>query len=289
MVTPFNSDLSVNYDTAQDLAEFLCGSGSDGVVVAGTTGEAPTLSFDEQIKLFEAVREVIPPNKSFVAGTGSNNTESAMFTSKAAERVGADAILAVSPYYNRPPQAGIEKYFRDVAGAVNIPVIVYDIPVRTGRGIETETMLNIMNIENVIGWKDASGDVGRAKTELIPNTIKLCWSGDDSLNSEFMRAGGYGAISVVAHWAGFRVKQSMYGTNSSRLTKWSNEILESSYTISGTDMPNPMSTKAVLREFGFDVGHCRPPLDVETPLNADKLEDIKKMMSSALVFQTAKV
>lgn len=279
MVTPFKTNGDINLEAAQDLAVWLSNNGSDGLVVAGTTGESPTLTFEETRLLFKAVKEAV--DCPVIAGTGSNSTASAIMNSKMAEETGVDGLLVVSPYYNRPSQSGIAQYYEDVAASTELPVIVYDIPVRTGRGIESETMLDILSIPNVVGWKDAAGDPQRTIAEIMPHTDKLCWSGDDALNSAFLEGGAYGVISVVSHWAGVEVAEMVQAFESNLLHRVQqiDDLLEHSYGLSTPTQPNPISTKAVMRLLGHDVGYGRPPMNTNSELSSEDAMKIKELFT----------
>src|SRR3990172_2503183 len=158
MVTPFDSNGAVDYAQAQRLALALLDSGSDGVVLAGTTGEAPTLTHDEKVRLFTEVKRAVDGRGTVVAGTGTYNTAESVELSRDAERAGVDAVLLTTPYYSRPPQEGIFRHFETIARAVHIPVILYNIPGRTGVNVTAETMLRLAHVPNVVGVKEASGD-----------------------------------------------------------------------------------------------------------------------------------
>lgn len=268
MVTPFD-EKSVNFDAAQGLARYLEQNGSEGLVVAGTTGESPVLSHGEQIELVTAVREAV--QIPVIAGTGSNSTrEAADLSLEVTDRQIADGLLVVSPYYNRPPQSGIEHYYKEVASYTDLPVIMYNIPVRTGRGMAWETIANlVMGVDNIVGLKDAAGNVDETAFlahSVLKNQDFEVYSGDDALNMALWKKGAAGAISVASHWAG-REMQEMYDAldkgDEEKAIK-ANRILEESYAFeSSEDTPNPIPTKAMMRLIlGQTIGYCRPPLVV---------------------------
>ncbi|MEE9400568.1 MAG: 4-hydroxy-tetrahydrodipicolinate synthase, partial [Dehalococcoidia bacterium] len=162
MVTPFDEKGEVNYEQAKKLALALLDSGSDGVVVVGTTGESPTLTHDEEIRLFAEVKSVVGERGTIVAGTGSNSTAEAIATTKEAEQIGVDAALLVVPYYNKPTQQGLLEHFRTIARSTNLPCILYNVPSRTITNLSPETVIELSRIDNIIGLKEASGDLGQS-------------------------------------------------------------------------------------------------------------------------------
>ena len=199
MVTPFSDDESVDLDAARALARYLVDNGNDGVVVAGTTGESATLTHGEQVDLISAIREAIPDHQ-VIAGAGSNDTRAAVELTEKASAAGADGILTVTPYYNRPSQAGLNAHFRAVAAATELPVLLYDIPVRTGRKIATDNLLDLLEVDNIVGVKDAAGSPAETAVLMAraPEGTEL-YSGDDSLTLPFLSVGGCGVIGVVEH------------------------------------------------------------------------------------------
>lgn len=267
MVTPFREDGSLNLDKAQELAQFLQTNGSEGLVLAGTTGEAPTLKFHEQMSLFRAVREAV--DIPILAGTGSNNTEEAVEMS---HRVGmhswADGLLVVSPYYNKPGQSGIKDYFSQVLRATELPVVMYDIPGRTGRPIGIETIARLIGRHyNLAGIKDAAGSEEKSAQfqELVNDSFGfVLYSGDDSRNLELYRAGAVGAISVASHWAGREMAAMFDAVDADDLERAEaiNQALQPSYDFETNDVtPNPIPTKAMMRAvLGIDVGYGRSPM-----------------------------
>ena len=200
MVTPFTPDGALDLDGAATLARRLVEQGNEGLVVAGTTGESPTLTHDEQIDLVAAVVDAV--DVPVIAGAGSNDTAAAVELTGRATAAGASAILAVTPYYNRPSQAGLHQHFRAMAAATDLPVVLYDIPVRTGRKIETATMLELAaEVPNIVGCKDAAGSVA-ATAQLLaeaPEGFEV-YSGDDVLTLPLLAVGAVGLIGVATHW-----------------------------------------------------------------------------------------
>ena len=263
MVTPFDDADRLDLDGVQRLATWLVDHGSDALVVNGTTGESPTLSATESVELFAAVRDAVAVP--VIAGTGSNDTAHAIRQSQEAAEVGVDGLLVVTPYYNKPSQAGLDRHFRMVAESTDLPIILYDIPGRTSRKVDTATMLRLAHdVPNIVGLKDAAGDPAETAALIAeaPDDFEV-YSGDDNLTLPLLAVGASGAISVVAHWAG-EVLAAMFAafdagdpTEARRL----NQRLLPSYRFSSTlDAPNPVPTKAMLRTLGLPAGECRPPM-----------------------------
>ncbi|MGI5340414.1 4-hydroxy-tetrahydrodipicolinate synthase [Streptomyces sp. CA-181903] len=199
MVTPFTSDGALDLDGAQRLAAHLVDAGNDGLVVNGTTGESPTTSDAEKAQLVRAVVEAVGDRAHIVAGAGTNDTRHSVELARAAERAGAHGLLAVTPYYNKPPQEGLYRHFTTVADATGLPVMLYDIPGRSGTAIETETMVRLAEHPRIVANKDAKGDLGAASWAL--SRSGLAWySGDDMLNLPLLSVGAVGFVSVVGHF-----------------------------------------------------------------------------------------
>lgn len=263
MVTPFDADGALDLDGAQVLAKWLQEHGHDGLVIAGTTGESPVLSDDERLSLFAAVREsvTIP----VIAGTGSNDTNHSAYLSTQAAALGVDGILAVCPYYNRPSQAGIEGHMRAIAAASDLPVVVYDIPVRAGRKIETATILRLAReVPNVLALKDAAGNPGitAGVVSSAPAGFEV-YSGDDAMTLPLLAIGAVGSIGVATHWTATD-HQEMFDlwdkgdTLGARAVN--SRMLESFAFETGDEAPNPIPTKAVLRHLGLPAGQARLPM-----------------------------
>ncbi|WP_419848352.1 4-hydroxy-tetrahydrodipicolinate synthase [Candidatus Poriferisocius sp.] len=266
MVTPFADDGSLDLGTAASLARWLSENGSDGLVVAGTTGEAPTLTHDEQIELIGAVVSTV--EIPVVAGAGSNDTAAAVELTERASEAGAHGILSVAPYYNRPSQAGLAKHFATVAAATDLPVLIYDIPVRTGRKVDTATLLEVAHgVANVVGVKDAAGDPAETAALIAqaPDGFEV-YSGDDSLTLPLLAVGAVGVIGVATHWTGSEHRDMIAAFERGDVVaaRQINASLMPSYDYeTGLAAPNPIPAKAMMRLIGLPVGRCRPPLDVE--------------------------
>jgi 4-hydroxy-tetrahydrodipicolinate synthase len=263
MVTPFDERGELDLDAAVELANWLVENGSDGLVLCGTTGESPTLTESEELVLFRTVRAAV--SVPVIAGAGSNSTASAVEQTKRASELGVDAILSVTPYYNRPSQAGLEAHFRAVAGATDLPVILYDVPVRTGRGIDTATTLRLAHdVANIVGMKDAAGDPA-ATARLVagaPSGFEV-YCGDDSLTLPMFAVGAVGVISVASHWVGRQMGEMIDAFEKGDVVtarRINAGLLDSYDYESSPDAVNPVPTKTMLKVLGLKVGECRPPM-----------------------------
>ena len=263
MVTPFSADGELDHEGAAELARWLVAQGNDALVLSGTTGEAACLTDEEQIALWRTVRSAV--DVPLIAGSGTNDTRHAAELTSAAADAGMDAVLIVTPYYNRPSQAGIEAHFRYVCAATELPVIVYDIPVRTGRKIGSDLILRMANeIPNVVGLKDAAGDPG-ATARLIadaPDGFEV-FSGDDPLTLSLLAVGAVGVIGVATHWAAPVMAQMISACQAGdivRAQQLNARMIESYEFETGDLNPNPVPTKAMLRAIGQPAGPCRPPM-----------------------------
>ncbi|MGE5586952.1 MAG: 4-hydroxy-tetrahydrodipicolinate synthase [Clostridia bacterium] len=262
MVTPFTPDLKVDYDRAAELARKLVDSGSDGIVVAGTTGESPTLTKEEKVNMFRVVTEAVGREAAVIAGTGGNATESSVELTRAAEKVGVHGVMAVVPYYNKPPQDGLVAHFKAIAAATSLPVILYNIPGRTGMNMTPETVEKLARVENIVAVKEASGSLDQV-TDIrrrTPSSFKI-YSGDDSLTLPILAVGGEGIISVASHVAGKRLREMVEAYVSGQVAKAAqinSELFPLFKALFVTT--NPIPVKLALRLTGFDVGGLRPPL-----------------------------
>ena len=276
MVTPFDSEGRVDYAQARKLALALVASGSDGVVVAGTTGESPTLTPDEQTRLFAEIKEALDGVGDVVAGTGSNSTAEAVKYTEDATKVGADAVLSVVPYYNKPPQEGLYRHFKAIAESTDLPVILYNVTSRTAINMSAETVIRLSEIPNIVGIKEASGDLGQA-AHIIRDARPgfLVWSGNDDQTYPMMAMGGYGIISVASHLVGSQIKAMMGLTLEGDLERAAAEHRRLLPLFQGLFvLANPIPVKYAVNKAGFDVGEPRLPLvapDATTAAWLDKL------------------
>ncbi|HEY1116624.1 MAG TPA: 4-hydroxy-tetrahydrodipicolinate synthase [Acidimicrobiales bacterium] len=263
MITPFDGDGRIDLDGAQRLAAWLVDHGSDGLVVNGTTGESPTLTATESVDLFRAVRQAV--DVPVIAGTGSNDTAHAIRQSEAAAGIGVDGLLVVTPYYNKPSQAGLLRHFRMVAEATTLPVIVYDIPGRTSRKVDTDTLLTLAReVPTIVGLKDAAGSPAETASLIAqaPEDFDV-YSGDDNLTLPLLAVGARGVISVASHWTGTHIRAMFDAFDAGDVAEAMriNQALLPSYAFESTlDAPNPVPTKAMLRALGLPAGECRPPM-----------------------------
>jgi 4-hydroxy-tetrahydrodipicolinate synthase len=271
MITPLREDGAVDLAAAQRLARQLCEDGSDGVVVAGTTGESPTLSDDEKVELVRAVREAIP-DRGVVAGTGTYDTRHSIHLSERAMAAGADALLCVVPYYNKPPQEGMFQHFRAISEVG--PVIMYNIQGRTAINMTAATTLRCAELPGVIGVKEASGDITQMGFVCAgaPDGFRV-WSGDDNFTLPLMAVGGYGVICVISHIAGSAMKAmilaSIEGRNDEarRIHLGLLPVMQALMTTA----PNPVPLKTAINALGFPAGPFRLPL---VPLPAADLDRV---------------
>jgi len=275
MVTPFNDDESLDLDGAQKLAQWLVAHGNEGLVIAGTTGEAPTLSHDEHIDLVAAVAEAV--DVPVVAGTGSNSTAEAIDLTERAAAAGASGVLVVTPYYSRPNQAGLNAHFRAVAAATEVPVVLYDIPGRTGRKIDTDVILELATeVENVVALKDAAGDPAETAWLIAqaPDGFEV-YSGDDVLTLPLLSVGAVGSIGVATHWTGSehqRLFDAWEAGDIKTAIAMNQRMLPSFHFETGDLQPNPIPAKAMMRVLGLPGGHPRAPMNV----SPDGIEDVAR-------------
>lgn len=269
MATPFDDDLRLDLEAAAALARWLTEHGSDGLVVAGTTGEGATLSDGEKLDLFRAVREVV--SVPVIAGTGTYDTAHSVHLTKEAVRLGVDGVLAVTPYYNRPSQVGIAHHFTAIADAASdVPVVLYDIEGRTARPIKTDTLLALArDVPNIVAVKDASGNIPQAayRCAHAPAGFDV-YSGNDGDTLPLLAVGGAGLVGVASHWAGplFQEMITAYGKGDVDSARAINaRLLESCAFFTSEDAPSPAPTKAMMRTLGLRVGHCRPPMGPDEP------------------------
>ncbi|OQS36239.1 4-hydroxy-tetrahydrodipicolinate synthase [Chromobacterium haemolyticum] len=263
MVTPFDEAGRLNLDAARQLARHLAANGSDGLVVAATTGEAPTLSDQERRDLVRAVSEAV--TIPVLAGTGSSHTEHAIALTREASDLGAAGVFVVGPYYNRPPQAGIEAHFRAVAAATRLPLMVYDMPGRTGRRIAADVLLRLFReVDNIVAFKDATGDPAAAAALIAAAGEHFTlYSGDDALTLPLLAVGAVGVVGTSTHWTGpeFARMIAAFEQGDTALARRVNAGLQESFAFSNTDASVfSMSVKAMLRVQGLPVGQCRLPL-----------------------------
>ncbi|PSM48813.1 4-hydroxy-tetrahydrodipicolinate synthase [Chroococcidiopsis sp. CCALA 051] len=275
MVTPFQADGSVNYAVAEQLAAHLVTQGSDTLVVCGTTGESPTLSWDEEYQLFQVVIKAVAGKALVIAGTGSNSTQEAIAATQKAAKIGVHGSLQVVPYYNKPPQAGLFSHFQAIAQACpDLPMVLYNIPGRTGQNLLPQTVARLSAIDNIVGIKEATGSLDQASeiSRMTPPEFKI-YSGDDSLTLPLLAIGGYGVISVASHLVGKQLQQMIQAFAAGQVQTATQIHLQLLPLFKSLFLStNPIPVKAALRLQGWDVGSTRLPLEDDQNGLAQKLK-----------------
>jgi 4-hydroxy-tetrahydrodipicolinate synthase len=272
MVTPFSQDGSIDWDGVAKLAQHLVDTGHDGIAVNGTTGEAPTTKSSEKLEIIKVVKSVVGKNITVLSGAGDNETSYTVEQAKRSQDAGADGLLVVTPYYNKPPQAGIEAHFRAVAAATDLPIMMYDIPGRTGVEIESDTIVKLFEtVDNIVALKDAKGNI--AATSWV---IKRCdipvYSGDDILNLPFLSVGAVGFVSVCGHTVGLKLKAMLdawFAGNAPKALEIHQELLP---VFTGTfRTQGAILTKAAMSLMGLPGGTTRLPLVDATEAQIEQL------------------
>jgi 4-hydroxy-tetrahydrodipicolinate synthase len=278
MVTPFKDDMEVDYEQTKKLAKALLNSGNDGLVLAATTGEAPTLSWDEEMRIFTEVKSAVGDGPTLVAYTGSNSTKEAVEATVKAEKIGVDACLSVVPYYNKPNQEGIYQHFKAVSECTSLPIIMYNIPGRVVIEMSWETMARLSEFKNIVGVKEASG-----KMDLVAQTISnakndfYIWSGNDNDTLAIMALGGYGVIGVTTHLMGKQYKKMADLILANRIHEAA--VIHRKLVPLVNAMfsaPNPAPVKYALNKLGLNVGKPRLPLVEVSEAEAAKIDTIMK-------------
>ena len=262
MVTPFDKKGHIDFGKTTQLVNYLIDNGTDSLVIAGTTGESPTLSKEEKLALFDHVVKVVKKRVPVIAGTGSNNTYASIELTKRAEQLGVDAIMAVGPYYNKPNQEGLYQHFKAIAEATTLPMMVYNIPGRSSVTIQPQTVVRLSKIANIVAVKEASGDLN-AMTHIIANTADdfVLYSGDDSLTIPVLSIGGAGVISVASHVIGNELKEmvnAFFDGEHVKAAKLHQHLLPLMQGLFAA--PSPAPVKTALQVKGLDVGPVRLPL-----------------------------
>jgi len=260
MATPFTSDLEVDYKRAAELAEHLIHHGNDGLVVAGTTGESPTLSHDEKIKLFKTVKEAVGKNHAVLAGTGTFSTRDTIAFTKEIEPLGLDGVLVVCPYYNKPPQEGLYQHYRAIAQSTSQRIMIYNVPGRTSVNMLPETMARLSEFSNIVGVKESAGSVEQL-SEISRLTRFTIWSGEDGLTLPYLTAGAKGVVSVAGHLVGSEIKSMIAAHEKGNLE----EALKIHHRLSPLFKVlfitgSPIMLKAAMKLIGFPIGGLRLPL-----------------------------
>ena len=276
MVTPFDEKGAVDYDQAKRLAKALLDSGSDGLVITGTTGEGPTLSAEEKIRLYAEVKEAIGSRGAVIAGTTDNDTAKSIELSAEAESVGADALLLTVPAYNKPPQEGLYQHFKAIAESTSLPCLLYNVTSRTSLNMTDETTIRLSHIDNIVGVKEAGSDLNQI-TRIIDGAGDgfRVWSGNDDETFSIMATGGYGVVSVLSHLVGSQIKQMMGYLLEGDVEKAAAEhrrllpLFKVMFIVS-----NPIPLKYSLNHVGFNVGPMRLPLVPPDDKSAEKIRGV---------------
>ena len=278
MVTAFDEQGSIDYKQTKKLALALLNSGSEGLVVSGTTGESPTLSREEKLRLFAEVKSAAGKRGAVIAGTGNYNTAESLELTKEAERIGVDACLLVVPYYNKPTQEGLYQHFKTIAQGTSLPCIMYNVPARTVTSLSVETVIRLSQLENIIGIKEASGNFEQV-SRIISGARKgfRVWSGNDGDTLPILALGGYGVISVVSHLVGKQIRAMMDSFISGKVDEAASmhhhllPLVNALFVVS-----NPVPVKYALNHIGFRVGKPRLPLTEPDEKSANLIKDTLK-------------
>ncbi|WP_289501330.1 4-hydroxy-tetrahydrodipicolinate synthase [Gloeocapsopsis sp. IPPAS B-1203] len=277
MVTPFKEDGNVNYAVAEQLAVYLAENGTDTLVVCGTTGESPTLSWDEEYELFQVILKAVAGKALVMAGTGSNSTKEAIAATEKAAKIGVHGSLQIVPYYNKPPQAGIYQHFKAIAQACpELPIILYNVPGRTGQNLQPETVARLAEVENIVGIKESSGNLDQASEirRLTSSEFKL-YSGDDSLTLPLLSVGGSGVVSVASHLVGTQLQKMIQSFTTGQIQVATQIHLKLFPLFKALFVTtNPIPVKAALKLQGWEVGSTRLPLHEEANEVSQKLNKI---------------
>ncbi len=285
MVTPMDRTLAVDYGRAAALAKRLVETGSDGLVVCGTTGESPTLTDEEKVRLFHTVREAVGRRAAVIAGTGTYNTAHSIHLTKEAERAGCDGVLLVNPYYNKPSQEGLYQHFKAVAESTRLAVMLYNIQGRTSVNCEPATVARLAQIPNIVAIKEASGSLDQmSQIRKVTPPEFLLYSGDDSLTLPLLAVGGHGVVSVASHLAGREIREmieafvsgDVLGATAMHLRLW--PLFKVLFITT-----NPVPVKAALALAGFDAGGLRLPLVEATPKEREQIAAVIKDLALTAV------
>lgn len=282
MVTPFTEDGQVNYQVAEELSSYLADNGSDSIVVCGTTGESPTLSWTEEHELFQVVQKAVAGKAKVIAGTGSNCTAEAITATQKAEKLGLDGSLQVVPYYNKPPQDSLYLHFKTIAeSAPDLPIMLYNVPGRTGQNLQPETIAKLAQINNIISVKEASGNIEAVSQikQLVSPDFTI-YSGDDSLTLPLLSVGGVGVVSVASHLIGKEIQEMIQSFESGQVRK-ATAIHLQLYSLFKVLFctTNPIPVKTALQLQGWKVGDFRLPLSPMSDSLKSQLAEVMKELN----------
>jgi 4-hydroxy-tetrahydrodipicolinate synthase len=277
MVTPFNEKMEVDYGQARKLAKYLVDNGSDGIVVSGTTGETSTLTNPEKIKLFETIIDEVGDRAKVVAGTGNNDTADSVYVTKEAERAGVHGVMAVVPYYNKPPQEGLYNHFKIIAEATQLPVMLYNIPGRSVINMTADTIARLAQIDNIVALKEAAGNLEQAAEirNKVPKDFTI-YCGEDSLTLPMLTVGCHGVVSVVSHVVGIELQnmiKAYLARDTATATQIHLQLLPMCKAMFITT--NPIPVKAAVNLMGINVGGLRPPM---IAANEKEIETVRKIL-----------
>jgi len=277
MVTPFDEKGKVDYQQARKLALALLDSGSEGLVVVGTTGESPTLNREEELRLFAEVKSTVGDRGAVIAGTGSNSTAEAIAATRGAEEAGVDVCLLVVPYYNKPTQEGLYQHFKAIAESTSLPCIPYNVPSRTVTSLSVETTIRLSQIDNIIGVKEASGNLENIARIISGTENFRIWSGNDTDTLLILAVGGYGVISVASHLVGKQISEMIYSFingqtgRAAEIHRHLLPLVNALFVVS-----NPIPVKYAVNQVGFNVGKPRLPLTEPDEKTAALIRDTLK-------------
>lgn len=277
MITPFTTDEKVNYDVAGKLAAHLVKNGTDTLVICGTTGESPTLTWDEEYQLFVEVLQAVAGKAKVIAGCGSNSTKEAIAATQKAARIGVHGSLQVVPYYNKPPQTGLYKHFHAIAQACpDLPMLLYNIPGRTGQNLIPDTVVQLAEIDNIVGIKEASGNLDQvSEIRRLTSQEFQIYAGDDSLTLPLLAIGAKGVVSVASHLVGNEIKQMIESFNLGKIQIATEIHLQLFPLFKALFLTtNPIPVKQALKLQGWEVGSVRPPLCEAELEICQQLEDV---------------
>tara|TARA_B100001989_G_C24541545_1_gene467895 strand:- start:1295 stop:2176 length:882 start_codon:yes stop_codon:yes gene_type:complete len=281
MITPFTKQGDIDFQAAISLAQHCFDNGSDTVLLAGTTGESPTLTHDEEFQLFKTVKKAVGPNCHIMAGAGSNCTKTAILATKKAKEAGVDSVLQVVPYYNKPSQEGLFQHFTHIADSTDLPIMLYNIPGRTGKNLEPITVQRFTNSPNICAIKEASGSVDAVQQlrSYMPESFDI-YSGDDACTVEFMKAGAKGVVSVASHLVGNQLQQmvQLVLAGDTQQAEQINLKLASLFKVLFITA-NPVPVKAALRLLGKKVGSVRLPLVDATDAEVDEIKQVLQTLN----------
>jgi 4-hydroxy-tetrahydrodipicolinate synthase len=277
MITPFKTGMEIDFDRVIEMSKFLVATGSEGIVVSGTTGESPTLSHEEKLQLFAVVKKAVGGSAQVWAGVGTNSTENSVSLAKEAGELGIDGIMAVAPYYNKPSQQGLYAHFRAIAEAVGLPLMLYNIPSRTGVNILPETMKRLSEIDNIVALKEASGLMDQmSQLRSVTGDDFIIYSGDDSLTLPMMAIGARGVVSVASHLVGKEIRAMIEAYISGQVQKAASIYLQLFPLFKVLFITtNPVPLKEALKLLGKDTGVLRGPL---YPAEEKEREEISRVV-----------